>query len=204
MATKKITALEGILGEKSKQIGKFQESTGGGTPIPKGEKLKDHPEIERTTQPRDEEGKFTYNSANAKPLKYGPSRGTTVPPFLKDVKITYVRKNKVAVNYNGLIYLVNIKMSPKQFIETCKSYDVEKGFKNLSNVILDRKRGRRAGAEKEAIERDDEGIVNKGGQTYRIKSGKISNVVRDIQNTYRRYKYSAKKDMKGRKYSKKK
>ena len=72
--------------------GKFQEATGGGTPIPKGERLKDHPEAKRVMQPRDDDGQFTYNAVNNKPLKYGSSRGTTIPPLLAGMKINFVNK----------------------------------------------------------------------------------------------------------------
>jgi hypothetical protein len=90
------------------KIGDYQESTGGGTPMKKGDKIdyvadnpqeaemykKDHPSaIVRVQQPRNEDGQFTYNSANRRTLKYGPSRGETVPPFLLGAKLTFAKKS---------------------------------------------------------------------------------------------------------------
>lgn len=89
------------------QIGNFKESTGGGTPMEKGQKIdyvadtpkeaseyrRDHPgALVRVSQPRDKDGQFTYNSANKKELEYGPSRGKTVPPFMKGWEISFSKK----------------------------------------------------------------------------------------------------------------
>ena len=85
--------VKAIIGdENAVKMGHFSESTGGGTPLEKGEKLKDHPEAKRVQQPRDEEGKFTYNSVNGLELKYGPSRGITIPPILSGVEFTFYQK----------------------------------------------------------------------------------------------------------------
>lgn len=85
------------------KLGEYKESTGGGTPMAKGQKIdyvadnaqeaqayrKEHPgELVRVNQPRDEEGHFTYNSANLRGLEY-PSRGKTIPPFLRDVELAF-------------------------------------------------------------------------------------------------------------------
>lgn len=90
------------------KIGDYQEAAGGGTPMKKGQKVsyvadtveeahqyrKDHPgSIVRVNQPRDEEGHFTYNSANERELEYGPSRGKTIPPFLKGMEISFAKKS---------------------------------------------------------------------------------------------------------------
>lgn len=90
------------------KIGDYQEAAGGGTPMKKGQKVsyvantveeahqyrKDHPgSIVRVNQPRDEEGHFTHNSANERELEYGPSRGKTIPPFLKDMEISFAKKS---------------------------------------------------------------------------------------------------------------
>jgi len=89
------------------QIGNFKESTGGGTPMAKGQKIdyvadtpkeadeyrRNHPDaLVRVSQPRDKDGQFTYNSANKKELEYGPSRGKTVPPFMKGWEISFSKK----------------------------------------------------------------------------------------------------------------
>ena len=68
-------------------IGNYKEAPGGGKPLPKGAKApsKAWVEANRKPQPRDSEGHFTYNSANRKPLEYGPSRGKkyTLPDNIK-------------------------------------------------------------------------------------------------------------------------
>ena len=121
-----------------KEIGQFQESTGGGTPMEKGETIdyvadstqeaetykKDNPNaIVRVKQPRDKGGKFTYNSANRRPLKFGPSRGKTVPPFLLGAKLTFAKKSGKGafVTEEGKKYSLpdNIK-SADEFIELYK------------------------------------------------------------------------------------
>ena len=135
------------------KIGTYKESTGGGTPLEAGEKLKDHPEAHRVQQPRDEEGKFTYNSANAKPLKYGPSRGTTIPPFLKDVKMKYAAKSgdRIVTNDGGknLVYLNNLNFTVDSLINTFKQYFNSSGFGQFSSEIK-KKRGAVSKAEKAA------------------------------------------------------
>lgn len=70
-------------------FGSYSEDTGGGTPFEAGNSTtrttKENGKIRQanndTMQPRTEDGKFTYNSANGKGLKY-PSRGKTVNPIL--------------------------------------------------------------------------------------------------------------------------
>lgn len=145
---------KGILGEASKKIGTYQESTGGGTPLAKGEKLKDHPEAKRVKQPRDDDGKFTYNSVNGKELKYGPSRGVTVPPFLRDVKLTFCQKGtKLKIDGpDGIkIKIMTIDMTKDEIIEACKEYlDDEKGFLGMGEGSSITKKGRKSEAEKKA------------------------------------------------------
>lgn len=124
--------------EGGKKIGSFQESTGGGTPMRKGEKIdyvadnpqeaetykKDNPgAIVRVQQPRDDNGQFTYNSANRRPLKYGPSRGETVPPFLLGVRLTFAKKSGkgALVTEEGKKYaLPDDIRSEEEFINTYK------------------------------------------------------------------------------------
>ncbi len=121
-------------------FGNYQESTGGGTPLDKGEKLKDHPEAKRVMQPRDKEGKFTYNSVNGKTLAYGPSRGTTIPPFLRGSNAKLVQqgtifnemsedKQKVAQQW-----MATIGMTKEELIERCKYFMEKKSARgDLSN-----------------------------------------------------------------------
>lgn len=162
---KKINIARAVAGDANiNKIGTYKESTGGGTPLKKGEKLKDHPEAKRVQQPRDEDGQFTYNSANAKPLKYGPSRGTTIPPFLKGVELTYAIKKDTVINYNGLTHLAGIDMTANEFIEAFKEYDQEKGFGKLMEETVSRKRGRKSGLEKDVISKGEQGIISKQGE----------------------------------------
>jgi hypothetical protein len=152
--------------------GKFQEATGGGTPIPKGEKLKDHPEAKRVMQPRDDDGQFTYNAVNNKPLKYGPSRGTTIPPLLAGMKINFVNKKKDAVILDGLVYLSGLDFTKDDLMKMLEDYSfedyVDENGENKSRVVwnnlpdaeMTRKRGRRSQAEKDMIASGQDGFVN--------------------------------------------
>lgn len=124
------------------KIGDYQEAAGGGTPMKKGQKVsyvantveeahqyrKDHPgAIVRVNQPRDEEGHFTYNSANERELEYGPSRGKTIPPFLKDMEISFAKKSgQGSIVMDGKRYkpLVAFK-SAAEFVQMFKEYSKE-------------------------------------------------------------------------------
>ena len=121
------------------KIGDYQEAAGGGTPMKKGQKVsyvadtveeahqyrKDHPgAIVRVNQPRDEEGHFTYNSANERELEYGPSRGKTIPPFLKDMEISFAKKSgRGSIVMDGKRYkpLVAFK-SAAELVQMFKEY----------------------------------------------------------------------------------
>lgn len=145
---------KGILGEASEKIGNYTESTGGGTPLAKGEKLKDHPEAKRVMQPRDEDGQFTYNSVNGKGLKYGPSRGTTVPPFLRGVKLTFCApgtKLKIDGQDGIKIKIMTIDMSVEEIVNACKEYiESEEGFAGMGEGSSITKKGRKSKEEKAA------------------------------------------------------
>lgn len=171
MAQKKAkpSLLRALAGDKNTdKIGTFKEATGGGTPLEKGEKLKDHPEAKRVQQPRDEEGKFTYNAANAKPLKYGPSRGTTIPPFLKGVKMTFAIKKGDKINYNGSIYLAGVDMTAKEFFNKCKEYIFGKGFEGVEDKVS-AKKGKKSNEEKEIISKGETGIVGKADDKGQVE-----------------------------------
>lgn len=145
---------KGLLGEASEKIGNYTESTGGGTPLKKGEKLKDHPEAKRVMQPRDEDGQFTYNSVNGKGLKYGPSRGTTVPPFLRGVKLTFCEpgtKLKIDGDDGIKIKIMTIDMSVDEIVSRCKEYiESEEGFAGMGEGSSITKKGRKSKEEIEA------------------------------------------------------
>lgn len=128
MATTKVnkpSGLEAIIGKKAyDKMGNYKEATGGGTPIPKGEKLKDHPEAKRVKQPRDDDGRFTYNAVNFKELKTKDSRGITVPPFLRGVKINFAKKgDKNYIWQNGKRYEIDLNgLDKNSFIRTFQVY----------------------------------------------------------------------------------
>lgn len=170
-----------------KREGHFQEATGGGTPIPKGEKLKDHPEVKRVMQPRDDDGQFTYNAVNNIPLKYGPTRGTTIPPLLAGMKINFVNKKKDAVVLDGLVYVAGLDFTKEELMEMLNDYtiDEEKGkitWNKLPDAEMARKKGRRSQAEKDMIKSGDDGYapnetVIMGGRNKRPDGPRTPNFV---------------------------
>lgn len=158
---------EAILGSAKEKIGSYKEAPGGGTPLGAGEKApsKEWVAANRKMQPRDADGQFTYNSVNAKPLEYGPSRGKTVPPFLRGVKLTYAVENKnVIIGEDGKRYLAGIDMSARDIVNAYKNYVGEEGdtkslkFKGLEEAIQGKK-GAKSKQEKEAIEQGIEGVL---------------------------------------------
>lgn len=156
-----------VLGTAADKIGSYKESTGGGDPLKKGENFKvaDTPEEAermreqnpntkvRVNQPRNDDGTFGYNSQNARKLKYGPSRGTTVPDFLRGVDLLFLRKGTSLAmqGKNGIeYYLSTINMTKEQLIENCKHYiESTQGFAGLHKGMMTRKMGRHSEAEKE-------------------------------------------------------
>lgn len=199
MATKLNDTSKGILGEASKKIGNYTESTGGGTPLKKGEKLKDHPEAKRVMQPRDEDGQFTYNSVNGKGLKYGPSRGTTVPPFLRGVKLTYCApgtKLKIDGDDGIKVKIMTIDMSVDEIVNACKEYiESEEGFAGMGEGSSITKKGRKSQEEKNASEGQignvDPKKLSKGTQAEMAAASnryKASNSANELSPTVDGYK----------------
>lgn len=171
--SQKPTTAEGVAGEGTKKIGSFKMSTGGGTPLAKGEKLADHPEAKRVQQPRDEDGQFTYNSANNIELKYGPSRGTTIPPFLKGIKLncvtkkdkngknqTYAVTSTQGVVINGETFIANMDMTVDEFIDAFKQIQKDGTFGDIQKNQMQRKKGKKSKAEKAMISSGQSGVVN--------------------------------------------
>lgn len=137
------------------EAGTFKEYAGGGTPLKKGEKApsKEWVEKNRVMQPRDEDGKFTYNAVNLKDLKYGPSRGKTrMPLFKKDLFDKFFAKNEVGIINAKTKARVIVKSfeDMESFEQTFKEYREKSGmgFMNTSN-----KRGRWSNKEKETLEK---------------------------------------------------
>ena len=149
---------------KAPKIGEFEEYPGGGTPLPKGVKApsKEWVKANRKMQPRDTNGQFTYNSANKKPLEYGPSRGKTVPPFLTGINITFAKKSGkgVAIMPDGKMFRLPERIkTPKDFVKAYMEYremddtflGVNGGEKIEFGSISDRAMGRGGKSGKDAI-----------------------------------------------------
>lgn len=164
MAKDTISEKKGLLTSKGEnKIGTFDEGYGGGTPIDAGKKAPNDEwkRAHRVKQPRDAEGKFTYNSANAKELKYGPSRGITTPPFLLGLKMPNVIKKGTATVIDGKTYVIQSDMTLDEFIDKCKDkLEMDK----FAKEIIGRKKGRKSEAEKEQMEKGEEGLVKKKGE----------------------------------------
>lgn len=147
---------KGILGKASEKIGSYKEAPGGGTPLGKGEKApsKEWVDSHRQMQPRDEDGQFTYNSVNGKGLKYGPSRGTTVPPFLKGIKLTFCEpgtKLKIEGEDGIQVRIMTIDMTVAEIVNACKEYiESEEGFAGMGKGSSIVKKGRKSEEEKKA------------------------------------------------------
>lgn len=163
-----VQGLEKVIGQNAaNKLGTFKEAPGGGTPLKGGQKApsKEWVAEHRVMQPRDEDGKFTYNSANLKDLKFQPSRGKTIPPFLRGVRLTFAKKKvgKYTVS-GGNVYNVDINMTPEEFLESMQQYynNDEKGFKGMQTAAegkYSKKRGRRSQYEKDMINKGEEGFA---------------------------------------------
>lgn len=176
MADKKWNAFtKGKLGKEAlDKIGTYQEAPGGGTPLGRGQKApsKEWVAEHRKMQPRDENGQFTYNSANAKKLEYGPSRGKTIPPFLRGVELTFAEKGQVLKtkdNEKWKYSISTIDMSVEEMVENCKNYiDNEGGFLGMGEGTTIDKKGRVSKVEKESSEGTVEGKkvdISKAGKS---------------------------------------
>lgn len=133
--------------EAREKIGGYKEAPGGGTPLGAGEKApsKEWVAANRKMQPRDADGQFTYNSVNAKPLEYGPSRGKTVPPFLRGVQQNYARKKgDVIIGEDGKRYLASIDLSADDLVNIYKRYIESKGDFNVGEKEFKGKTGRQS------------------------------------------------------------
>ena len=174
MANKeKPSRLKTIIGDKNAdKMGNYQMATGGGTPIPKGEKLKNHPEAKRVMQPRDENGQFTYNAANFMTRKYNyHGKGDTIPPYLRGVNLSYFVKKDTEINYNNKIYLAGINMSAKEIINRLREYKEDEGFGKKLEEKVKGKPGRRSNITKKKMEEGKQGILDD-------KAEKIGNITK--------------------------
>lgn len=142
-----------LIGKLSQgKIGTYKEAPGGGTPLPKNHKApsKEWVAEHRKSQPRDEDGQFTYNSANAKPLKFGPSRGTTIPPFLKGVKLKAFMKGTKGDSKGDTLwdaahkrYTFEYDITAKDLIYYAKHFiNSNEGFGEILSQIVKEKTGK--------------------------------------------------------------
>lgn len=159
---KKPSLSDVILGKNKGLIGTYDEAPGGGTPLAKGEKAPSDEWVaaHRKMQPRDENGQFTYNAANAKPLEYGPSRGKTLPPFLEGVKLTYaINKKSVFIGEDDKRYLAGVEMTRAEIIDNFKNWkEKEGGFRGLEKEVTV-KTGRKSKVEVTAIDEEKIGLL---------------------------------------------
>lgn len=182
MAKDKIS--ESIKSEINKQrhdqgeqgIGEYSEAPGGGTPASGGgrgamkgqfEVVNSKEEAEaikeknpnakiRYNQPRDENGQFTYNSANGKGISTKHSRGYTKPPFLAGVDLTFIKKGSTFQykDENGKLTRVisSIDMTADELVNACKVYfETEGGFLGVIGTGITKK-GSPSKVEKTGVE----------------------------------------------------
>lgn len=162
--------------EAPKSRGTYEEAPGGGTPAKGGGRgamkknfevvdskeeaeaiRKSDPDaVIRYNQPRDENGQFTYNSANNKEITTKYSRGHTLPPFLKGVDLTFIKKGSEFkyedIDENGKKMIVtvisSIDMTAEELKSTCKKYlETEGGFATIVGTAIV-KGGRKSKANK--------------------------------------------------------
>ena len=106
----------------------------------------------RYSQPRDENGQFTYNSANNRKLSTKYSRGHTLPPFLQGVELTFIKKGSEFqyTDTDGKIkrVIASIDMTPEELANACKKYfETEGGFAAIVGTAIT-KHGRPSNAAK--------------------------------------------------------
>ena len=173
---KRPSELEAIVGSEAfSKMGNYKEATGGGQPIPKGETLAEHPEIKCVQQPRDEDGRFTYNSVNFKELKTKKSRGYTVPPFLRGVKINFAKKgDKNYMWSNGKRYEVALgDLDEESFARMFTKFkgELEDGTLVFGEGDKDYKLSSKVEAKRGAYSKEE-----KASKEYMEKTGQTSGV----------------------------
>ena len=153
---------------KSKlSFGEYGEAPGGGTPVsgggrgamnknfvvaespddPIAKQAKNNGQAVRYNQPRDEDGKFTYNSVNGKELSTEQSRGTTPVPFLDGVDLTFFEEGAIIKMPDGRTIICE-SMTKEQVMEACKKFSkTEGGFVALIGAGITKK-GRQSNKEK--------------------------------------------------------
>ena len=171
------------------KIGGYKEAPGGGTPLAKGEKAPNKEWVleNREMQPRNPDGTFGYNSQNGKDLKYGPSRGVTVPHFLRGVELNFLEKGSKYIVKEGsqyATYILAINLTKENLIQICKQYRSHQGgFLGAYQEIMEKKKGRHSKEENEAISNGEEGEVrNKQGEVSKFDVEKASQNTQEAIN----------------------
>lgn len=167
---KKDKMSEGIKAEINKQrteqgqkgIGEYEEAPGGGSPgtggrggMHKNFVVADSPDDQiaieakekgqkvRYNQPRDDNGQFTYNSANSKGLSTETSRGHTKPPFLAGVDLTFIKKGSTfqyKEDEDTKRIISSIDMTAEELVNACKVYfETEGGFLGVIGTAVTKK-----------------------------------------------------------------
>lgn len=171
------------------KIGSYDEAPGGGTPLPYGTKapspqwVREH----RKMQPRNPDGTFGYNSQNGKDLKYGPSRGVTVPHFLRGVELNFLEKGSKYIVKEGsqyATYILAMNLTKENLVQICKQYrSYQGGFLGAHQEIMEKKKGRHSKEENEAIAKGEEGEVrNKQGEVSKFDVEKASQNTQEAIN----------------------
>lgn len=163
-------------GKAPKARGTYDEAPGGGTPAKGGGRgamkgnfevvnnkeeadaiRKEDPNAKiRYNQPRDENGQFTYNSANNKEISTETSRGHTLPPFLQGVELTFIKKGsefQYKDDDKRLVRVISsIDMTADEMKAICMKYlKTEGGFAAIVGTAIT-KGGRRSSTAKEGTE----------------------------------------------------
>lgn len=140
-----------ILGSGADKAGHYTESYGGGTPLKAGEKAPSQQWVEdnRQMQPRDEDGKFTYNAVNFIPLKY-KSRGKTESPLLRGAKIPFFKEGQ-KFKFEGDNVVVSV--AKMDFSDQFREFSQELGFGgDIDESLFSKKEGRPSKVEKSSEE----------------------------------------------------
>lgn len=177
-----------LLGSGADRFGNYKKSYGGGTPLPKGEKAPSEEWVKdnRQMQPRDDDGKFTYNAVNGIELKYGPSRGTTENPLLRGAKLKMIKEGQKLKFEDGKVLTA---VGGYDFSRNFNEYSETFGFgEDLDESLFMKKEGRPSKAEKEAPEGYiGEVDLRKMGTTQKQKLlDRFSNTTRNFVPTAKR------------------
>lgn len=209
-------------GEDGKKLGDFYEAPGGGTPADKNERgrgsmegnfkiahsaeeaemiKKQDPQARvRTMQPRDEEGKFTYNSANLKERKYkyhGYGKWSSTGNIPADFPIRYDYEKMARMFTEGSTFMFrdeNGKVKRFTIQTSLSADDIRNAITEYSEVrkefgsglgseesFVERK-GRMSKSQKEALG-DSDFAVAYDDQIKKVTSDKTAEAIEKAKST---------------------